>query len=105
VKVRTYDLRSPTEALTTCVLFAAQLHQAAGVGTHDPGPGRHTTQSAGPRRGSLALCAIHRRADRDDAPLRPGLYPGRRGCVAEDGAERCGVHAGEVLNPVTCFES
>ena len=32
--------------------------------------------------------------------LRPELYAGRRGCVAEDGAEGRGVHAGEVLIPV-----
>src|SRR5207248_982491 len=30
-------------------------------------------------------------------PLLPGLYAGRRGCVAPDGAKGCGVHAGEVL--------
>src|SRR5205814_10677714 len=47
--------------------------------------------------GSIALSPIHRRADRYGAPLRPGLYAGRGGCVAPDGAKGCGVHAGEVL--------
>src|SRR5207237_6248153 len=70
-----------------------------------PGPGGRTTHWAGARPGCLALTAINRRADRYGAPLRPGLYAGRRGCVAEDGAEGRGIHAGEVLNPVTCFES